>query len=59
MNKILFRECMKGKSLLRTLQNLEFNNKELEQLRMLDEYREDIMKDDEEEGMVEEILSHI
>jgi len=29
MNKILFRECMKGKSLLRTLQNLEFNNKEL------------------------------
>tara|TARA_A100001015_G_scaffold196457_1_gene219122 strand:- start:4275 stop:4796 length:522 start_codon:yes stop_codon:yes gene_type:complete len=31
---------------------LEFDDKELEQLRMLDEYREDIMKDDEEEGIV-------
>lgn len=29
MNKTLFRECMNGKSLLRTLQNLEFSNIEL------------------------------
>ena len=29
MNKFLFRECMNGKSLLRTLQNLEFSNTEL------------------------------
>ena len=29
MNKTLFRECMNGKSLLRTLQNLEFSDTEL------------------------------
>ena len=29
MNKTLFRECMKGKSLLRTLQNIEFSNTKL------------------------------
>jgi len=29
MNKTLFRECMKGKSLLRTLQNIEFGNTKL------------------------------